>query len=216
MKIISALSDHTKSVKKILQRRNLSIPLFFRFACDCVTKVKQKGYSVFGLQFYGECWSGPRTACTYKTFGNSYNCVNEKLGKCWDGSSRLCSGQNAEDIYVYIPADTPGGLTCPTTIPTTPKITTPTTKITTPTTKITTPTKVITTPKTTSIPTGPPIIKCGNVEYKLTKLGCWKEFGHIRSPRVLPELLLTAKDQKSSVYAGYRFYKQKHEDFIKR
>ena len=171
---------------------------------------------MFGLQFYGECWSGPRAACTYKTFGNSYNCVNEKLAKCWDGSSRLCSGQNIDDIYVYIPADTPGGLTCPTTIPTTTKITTPTKKITTPTTKITIPSTVLTTPKTTSIPIGPPIIKCGNIEYKLTKLGCWKEFGHVRSPRVLPELLLTAKDQKSDVYAGYKFYKQKYEDFIKK
>ncbi|XP_028412299.1 uncharacterized protein LOC114535118 [Dendronephthya gigantea] len=191
-----------------------------RFLCDCVSKVKRKGYSVFGVQYYGECWSGPRAACSYKTFGKSYKCVNEKLGKCLDKSSRLCSGENREDTYVYIPADTPGGLTCPTTIPTTPtttpKITTPTKKITTPTKKITTPTDKITTPKTTPIPTGPARIKCKNIEYKLTKLGCWKEFGHVRPPRILPELLLTAKDKTSSVYAGYEFYTQKYEDFIKR
>ena len=195
----------------------------FRFACDCLTKVKEKGYSVFGLQFYGQCWSGPRAACHYKTFGKSYKCLNEKLGQCLDKSSRLCSGQNAEDIYVYIPTYTPGGLTCPTTIPTTrkmttptKKMTTPTKKMTTPTKKMTTPTKLITTPKTTTIPIGPPVIKCGNVEYKLTKLGCWKEYGHVRPPRILPELLLTAKDKTSSVYAGYEFYKQKYSDFIRR
>ena len=139
--------------------------------------------------------------------------MNEKLGQCWDKSSRLCSGKDSEDIYVYIPTDIPGGPICPTTIPTTPKITTPTTpKITTP--KITTP--KITTPKTTPIPTGPARIKCGNIEYQLTKLGCYKDFGHVRPPRVLPELLLTAKDTTSSVYAGYKFYKQKYEDFIHR
>ena len=164
---------------------------------------------MFGLQFYGECWSGPRAACTYKTFGNSYNCVNEKLAKCWDGSSRLCSGQNIDDIYVYIPADTPGGLTCPTTIPTTPKVTTPTKKI-------TTPTKLITTPKTTSTPIGPPIIKCGNVEYKLTKLGCWKDLGDISPPRAMPELLLTARDKWSSVYSGYEYHKMGYDVFIQR
>ena len=161
--------------------------------------MKERGYSVFGVQFYGECWSGPRAACNYKTFGKSDNCVDEKLGKCWDKNSLLCSGKNTEDMYVYIPADTPGGLTCPTTIPTT--------------LKITTPTKKITTPKPT-IPIGPPTIKCGDVEYKLTKLGCWKDYGHIRPPRVLPELLLTAKDTTSSVYAGYTFYKEEYKDFI--
>ena len=157
---------------------------------------------MFGLQFYGECWSGPRAACTYKTFGKSYKCLNEKLGQCRDKSSRLCSGQNTEDIYVYIPTDTPGGLTCPATIPTTPpKITTPT------------PTKKITTP---TIPTGPPKIKCGNVEYKLTKLGCWKDLGHITPPRAMPELLLTARDKWSNVYVGYDYHKMGYEVFINR
>ena len=131
--------------------------------------------------------------------------MDEKLRKCTDKSSRLCSGQNAEDIYLYIPADTPDGLTCPTTIPTTPKITTPTKKI-------TTPTKSITTPKST----GPPIIKCGDVEYRLTKLGCWKDLGDITPPRAMPELLLTARDKWSSVYSGYEYHKMGYEVFIKR
>ena len=158
--------------------------------------MKERGYSVFGVQFYGECWSGPRAACNYKTFGNSDNCVDEKLGKCWDKNSLLCSGKNTEDMYVYIPADTPGGLTCPTTIPTTP-------------------TKKITTPKPT-IPIGPPTIKCGNVEYKLKKLGCWNELGDTRPPRAMPELLLTARDRHSHVYAKYDVDSQNYARFLKR
>ena len=172
--------------------------------CDCIKKVNQKGYSVFGLQFYGECWSGPRAGCTYKQFGKTYGCVNENKYTCSDDSGLLCSGNSPTHTYVYVPADKSNALFCPTTIPTE-RETTP---------MITTTPKPV--PKTTSIPIGPPRIKCGNVEYHLTKLGCWKEFGHIRPPRVLPELLLTAKDTKSSVYAGYQFYKQKYEDFIHR
>jgi hypothetical protein len=80
---------------------------------------------------------------------------------------------------------------------------------------MTPPTEIMTTPKPT-IPIGPPIIRCDGVEYQLTKLGCWKDFGHLRPPRVLPELLLTARDTTSSVYAGYKFYKEEYEQFIHR
>jgi hypothetical protein len=159
--------------------------------------MNQKGYSVFGLQFYGECWSDPRAGCNYKKFGKANGCANENHGRCSDDTTMLCSGDNARHSYVYVPANSHVPL-CPTTIPTQPT-TTP---------------KIHTIPKTTPTPVGPPIIKCGNIEYQLTKLGCWKEFGHVRPPRVLPELLLTAKDTKSSVYAGYKFYKQKYGDFI--
>ena len=166
--------------------------------------MKERGYSVFGVQFYGECWSGPRAACDYNTFGNSENCVDEKLGACQDKNSLLCSGKNTEDMYVYIPADTPGGLTCPTTIPTTPttmKITTPTTN------KITGPTPT---------PIGPPTIRCENVEYKLTKLGCWKEFGINTPSKAIPELLLTSRDKSSSVYVGYSFTENNFPQYIRR
>ena len=136
--------------------------------------------------------------------------MNEKLGQCWDKSSRLCSGENSDDIYVYIPADIPGGPICPTTIPTTP--TTP--EITTPTDKMTTPTDKATTP-TDKTPT-PPVIQCGNVQYKLTKLGCWKDLGDINPPRAMPELMLTARDKWSNVYAGYDYNKKQYNTFIKR
>ena len=158
-------------------------------------KVKEKGYSVFGLAFYGECWSGPRAVCDYQTFGKSGNCVDEKSEKCLDESSRLCSGQNTEDMYVYIPANTPGGLTCPTTIPMTPT------------------TLEIVTPSPTPTPIGPPTIQCGNVEYKLTKLGCWNE----KLPaEAVPELLLTARDSSSSVYVGYSFMEGDFRQFVHR
>lgn len=140
---------------------------------------------MFGLQFYAECWSGPRVGCTYKKFGQASECVNENLKRCSDGTSRLCSGHSSEELYVYVPTYPPPIQLCPSLPPTT-------------------------------SPTGPPSIQCENVEYKLTKLGCWKEFGDTMPPRAITELLLTARDRKSSVYVGYDFDKNNYQDFIRR
>ena len=187
---------YIKRKAKIIQTLYLKICLLFlsRFVCDCVKRVNLKGYSVFGLQFYGECWSGPSDACTYNRFGKGSGCVNEKMKRCSDKSSLLCSGDTVEHVYAYVRADSPGGATCPTTSPTIPS--TPP-------------------PKTVAL-TGPPIVKCANVEYKLTKLGCWNELGGSRSSRAFSELLLTAKDKNSNVYVGYDLEKTKYDVFLQK
>ena len=41
----------------------------------CAKEIKAAGYLYFGLQFYGECWSGPRAHSTYDKDGESKNCV---------------------------------------------------------------------------------------------------------------------------------------------
>ena len=164
--------------------------------------MNRKGYSVFGLQFYGECWSDPRAGCNYKKFGKANGCVNENHGRCSDDSRMLCSGDNAKHTYVYVPANSPVPL-CPTTIPTKPQ-TTP---------------QIFTTPQTTPrvttpIPKGPPVVRCDNVEYKLTKLGCWND--QISPPRAMDELLLTSRDKRSHVYVGYDFDTHNYAAFLKR
>lgn len=165
------------------------------------------------MLFHGECWSGPRAACDFRTFGSSTSCQDENSALCQDTSPALCSGL-LSNVYVYTVS--PSVPTCPTTIPSTPKtthaISTTTESLTTSTERTTTPSQAITTP----IPTGPPILSCGTYELKLTKLGCWQEFGHIRPPRLLPELLLTARDPSSNVYAGYQYNVGSYHDFIKR
>ena len=40
----------------------------------CAEAAKKKGYLYFGLQFYGECWSGPQAQLTYARDGPSKNC----------------------------------------------------------------------------------------------------------------------------------------------
>ena len=41
----------------------------------CAEKVKEAGFVYFGLQFYGECWSGPQAHLTYDEDGKSKHCV---------------------------------------------------------------------------------------------------------------------------------------------
>jgi len=43
----------------------------------CAKTAKAKGYKYFGIQFYGECWSGPHAEDTYRKYGPS--------DKCWVG-----------------------------------------------------------------------------------------------------------------------------------
>lgn len=41
----------------------------------CAEIVKDAGFIYFGLQYYGECWSGPRAHSTYYEDGPSKRCV---------------------------------------------------------------------------------------------------------------------------------------------
>lgn len=40
----------------------------------CAKEALKKGYQYFGLQFYGECWSGPEANSTYDRDGTSKRC----------------------------------------------------------------------------------------------------------------------------------------------
>ena len=149
---------------------------------------------MFGVQFYGECWSGPKFGCTYDKLRKSNACVDENLLQCSDDSSTLCSGHSKHEIYVYVPVGIPDSAICPLDSPTTPlpSITT----------------------VTTTASTGRPIVKCYGYEYQLRKVGCFKT--HAIPTRRFPELVLTAKDKRSKVFVGYEFHKQEYTTFLKR
>ena len=42
----------------------------------CAEIVKERGLSVFGIIYYGECWSGPDAENTYNKYGPSEDCWN--------------------------------------------------------------------------------------------------------------------------------------------
>ena len=109
-------------------------------------------------------------------------------------------------MYAYVLSDSKDGTTCVTKPQTTKKV---------PSRPKTTP-KVITKPKTTAVHKGPPTVTCGNVRYKLVKLGCWSELGDSKPPRAMPELILTARDRTSKVYAGYDFDKHNYAPFLEK
>lgn len=42
---------------------------------ECARRVSEKGFRYFGLQFYGECWSGMNAHRTYNKQGTSTRCI---------------------------------------------------------------------------------------------------------------------------------------------
>lgn len=196
--------------------------LFYRFVCDCASIVSTKGYSMFGVSQYGQCWSGPNVPCTYQQYGRANDCVNQDKLQCSDASSKLCASPQSKSIYAFVLSDSTQGTKCgsSTTRPhTQPKTTAVTQRQTTPAvhTAPKTSRKVVTNPITTpGVSGGQPSVICGNVRYKLVKLGCWLELGDTQPPRAMPELILTARDRKSTVYAGYDFDRHNYAPFLER
>ncbi|KAJ7391347.1 hypothetical protein OS493_018390 [Desmophyllum pertusum] len=72
-------------------------------ACRCAEKARAKGYTMFGLQFYGECWSGPQAELNFNRDGVSNNgCVMNLVNPpdCTQSSNQECMGtQNVNYIY---------------------------------------------------------------------------------------------------------------------
>ncbi|XP_022796971.1 uncharacterized protein LOC111335350 isoform X3 [Stylophora pistillata] len=58
----------------------------------CAQAAKSAGYLIFGVQYGGECWSGPLAHVTYKKYGTSTRCVNG-IGGSW-----------AQDVYGIVNA----------------------------------------------------------------------------------------------------------------
>jgi len=56
----------------------------------CALATKKAGYLFFGVQYAGECWSGPQAHMTYKKYGTSNRCVNGQGGN-W-----------AQDVYEIV------------------------------------------------------------------------------------------------------------------
>ena len=77
-------------------------------ACKCANKTKTLGYDYFGMQFFGECWSGP-THQFYRD-GKSEKCIGPKFKPCNDENpEELCVGK-AYTNYIYTLL--PGKIVC--------------------------------------------------------------------------------------------------------
>ena len=76
----------------------------FSLACRCAQKALDKGYKVFGLQFYGECWSGPFAELNFNRDGlaSADRCVMNlnKPTECDQSSNQECVGTQKTN-YIY-------------------------------------------------------------------------------------------------------------------
>lgn len=81
---------------------------FFSFtqcslACRCAEATRKKGFTVFGLQNYGECWSGAGAEKHYSRDGNSNNCLmilRNPPPPCDINDPRECAGRDKVN-YIY-------------------------------------------------------------------------------------------------------------------
>ena len=64
---------------------------------------QEKGYTFFGLQYFGECWSGLNSRKTPKRHGKSKKCLNEFFGECEKEDEGNCvGGENANYVFEVI------------------------------------------------------------------------------------------------------------------
>ena len=71
-----------------------------RLYCRCAELTEQRGYSYFGLQFYGECWSGPSAKERYAMQGKSDRCIGVDYNPCVDSAETECIGKDKTN-YIY-------------------------------------------------------------------------------------------------------------------
>ena len=75
--------------------------VFFRLACRCAESSKQHGFTYFGLQEYGRCFSASHAASSYNMHGSSKRCSNQHYQRCDDHAWGECVGKAKEVNYVY-------------------------------------------------------------------------------------------------------------------
>ncbi|KAJ7391354.1 hypothetical protein OS493_018397 [Desmophyllum pertusum] len=80
-------------------------------ACRCAAKALEKGYTVFGIQFYGECWSGPQAELNFNRDGvNNKGCIMNLANPpqyCNLSSNQECVGIPKHN-FIYKLTENPG------------------------------------------------------------------------------------------------------------
>ncbi|XP_028417057.1 zinc metalloproteinase nas-14-like [Dendronephthya gigantea] len=71
------LDDHFKNIRSNIDWFDMS-----KTIVDCAKAAKENGYKVFGVEFYGECWSSDKAKDIYNRDGRSNECWHG-VGKEW-------------------------------------------------------------------------------------------------------------------------------------
>ncbi|XP_068757082.1 uncharacterized protein [Montipora capricornis] len=106
---VGCFRDNTRPLPKLLlNMRNAELyetwddweEFMERLVCRCAKKARKKAFTYFGLQFYGECWSGVRENVSYDNDGPSKGCVGKTLRQRCRHSDPLCVGK-AKRNFIY-------------------------------------------------------------------------------------------------------------------
>ena len=80
----------------------------------CASAAKLKNYTHFGIQGYGECWSGPTAAKTFSQDGvqNTFTqrpapkpwvgCVGDSFERCRGGDDQCVGQENSNFVYAFV------------------------------------------------------------------------------------------------------------------
>lgn len=71
-----------------------------RLACSCANVTRSKGFTYFGLQFFGECWSGVKPGIGYNHDGDANGCVGSNPMLPCEPKHPVCVGR-AKMNFVY-------------------------------------------------------------------------------------------------------------------
>ncbi|XP_028410487.1 uncharacterized protein LOC114533162 [Dendronephthya gigantea] len=77
--------------------------------CDCAKKAKEKGFTYFGLQFYGECWGSEKAGLTFAKYGKTERCWNGNYSKCQKSDKGHCVGRDNANFVFKLSAPEPEG-----------------------------------------------------------------------------------------------------------
>lgn len=70
-------------------------------ACRCAQAASSLGYTMFGLQNYGECWSGSESCDQYSRHGDSQLCIGQNYTMCDINDDNECIGKGGAN-FVYL------------------------------------------------------------------------------------------------------------------
>ena len=73
---------------------------FHSLACSCANATRSKGFTYFGLQFFGECWSGVQPGISYDHYGVAHGCVGSNPKMPCEPKHPVCVGKGKRN-YVY-------------------------------------------------------------------------------------------------------------------
>jgi len=75
-------------------------------ACRCAQAASSLGYTMFGLQNYGECWSGSESCDQYSRHGDSQLCIGQNYTMCDINDDNECIGRGGAN-FVYLLLEEP-------------------------------------------------------------------------------------------------------------